>query len=115
MGRATRLRTVGWPGETLTEASAQTWLDWHEDFLVKGNNDSAHERNGKLSFLSPDYQHVLGEVRLFNLGIFRLEPAPPARRRGSGRQPHRRAVRRADGTGRQPVTPFAFSGRRSRP
>jgi hypothetical protein len=39
---------------TLAESSARTWLDWHDDFLVKGNNSSTNERQGTLTFLSTD-------------------------------------------------------------
>jgi len=59
---------------TLAESSAQTWVSWFDDFVVKGNNDSTKERSGKLSFFTPDRKTVLGEVSFFNLGIFRLEP-----------------------------------------
>jgi len=61
---------------TLAESSAQTWLSWFDDFVVKGNNDASKERSGKLSFLAPDRKAVLGEVSFFNLGIFRLETEP---------------------------------------
>lgn len=57
---------------SLAESSAQTWNAWLEDFVVKGNNDSTKERNGTLSFLTPDHTSTLLEVKLFNLGIFRL-------------------------------------------
>jgi len=59
---------------SLAESSAKTWAAWRDDFLVKGNNDDSQERNGKLVFLAPDLKSPLGEIRLFNLGIFRLEP-----------------------------------------
>ena len=61
---------------SLAQATSQTWTAWFDDFVVKGNNDDAHERNGKLSFLTPDRKSTLAEVRFFNLGIFRLEPEP---------------------------------------
>ena len=61
---------------TLPESSAQTWLSWFDDFVIKGNNGPEHERNGRLSFLAADRKTVLGEVSFFNLGIFRLEPEP---------------------------------------
>jgi len=61
---------------TIPTAAAKTWLDWREDFLIKGNNATSAERNGRLVFLTPDRKGSLGEVRLFGLGLFRLEPRP---------------------------------------
>jgi len=63
---------------TLPESSAQTWLAWHDDFLLKGNNTGENERQGTLTFFSSDQRapRALGAVHLVNLGIFRLEPRP---------------------------------------
>ena len=57
---------------TLAEQSAQTWLDWFEDFVVKGNNGEGNEKTGALVFLSANRQTELGRVNFFNLGIFKL-------------------------------------------
>ena len=57
---------------SLSEAGAQTWLDWHEDFVVKGNNDDSQERDGRLSFLAPNMKEEFAAVKLYNLGIFRI-------------------------------------------
>jgi tail tube protein gp19 len=59
----------------LSDASAQTWLDWHEDFVIRGNNGQDHERNGMLELLSPDLRTVLVRIRFFNMGIFSVGPA----------------------------------------
>jgi hypothetical protein len=56
----------------LSEAGAQTWLDWHDDFVVKGNNDESQERDGRLVFLAPNMKDELAAVKLYNLGIFRI-------------------------------------------
>jgi hypothetical protein len=61
---------------TLAESGAQTWFDWHDDFVVKGNNDETREKGGSLTFLAPNLKDELGEIRFFNLGIFRLAPLP---------------------------------------
>lgn len=63
---------------TLAESASQTWTAWFDDFVVKGQNSDEDEKNGKLSFLTPDLKSTLAEVRFFNLGIFRLEPEPKA-------------------------------------
>ena len=57
---------------TLPEASGATWIAWHEDFLVGGNNDDTREKSGRLHFLAPDMAHELGRIDLFHLGIVRL-------------------------------------------
>lgn len=57
---------------TLAESGAQSWLDWFDDFVIKGNNDGAKEKSGSLSLLSPNQQEVLARVNLFNVGIFKL-------------------------------------------
>jgi len=56
----------------LAESSAKTWLDWAEDFIVKGNNDDSHEKNGKLTFLTSDLSEELVRVTFHNLGIFKV-------------------------------------------
>jgi hypothetical protein len=57
---------------TLAETAAQTWIDWFEDFVVKGNNGEANEKTGSLIFLSPNRQTEIGRVNFFNMGIFKL-------------------------------------------
>ncbi|MGH2764414.1 MAG: hypothetical protein ACRDKA_00635, partial [Actinomycetota bacterium] len=59
---------------TLSESGAQSWLDWHEDFVIKGNNDDSQERNGRLAFLAANQKDEFAAVKLFNLGIFRIAP-----------------------------------------
>jgi phage tail-like protein len=57
---------------TMAEVTAQTWQDWHENFVIKGNNDEAFEKGGTLEFLSPNRQDVLLTITFFNLGIFKI-------------------------------------------
>jgi hypothetical protein len=57
---------------TLSESGAQSWLEWHDKFVIKRNNDDSQERNGRLSLLAPNLQDELAVVRFFNLGIFRI-------------------------------------------
>ena len=61
---------------TLAESHAQTWRDWHEDFVVRGNNSEAQEKGGSLELLAPNRQDVLARLAFFGLGIFRLAPLP---------------------------------------
>src|SRR5918996_4501079 len=39
---------------TLAESHAQTWVHWHDDFVVKGRNDDTQERSGTLELLAPN-------------------------------------------------------------
>jgi len=58
---------------TMAEETSESWRRWFDDFVVKGNNDQSKERNGTLTFLSPDHQSELARVRFFNVGIYSLE------------------------------------------
>ena len=56
---------------------AQTWLEWHEDFVIRGNNDEKREKKGSLTFLGPSRQKPLARVNLYNLGVFSLASDRP--------------------------------------
>lgn len=60
---------------TFAQATAKTWTDWHEDFVVAGNNGDDFERTGSLSFLSVNMKKELGRIELGHLGIVRLQAA----------------------------------------
>jgi phage tail-like protein len=55
--------------------SAQSWVDYHDDFVIKGNCWEDKEKSGELVFLSPNRQTELAAVKFFNLGIFKLSAA----------------------------------------
>jgi hypothetical protein len=57
---------------TVSAAHAADFVTWHEDFVIKGNNDQTHEKEGKLEFLSPDLKEVLFTLTMRGLGIFRI-------------------------------------------
>ena len=59
---------------TLPESVAKPFYDWHEDFVIKGNNSSEGEKNGKLEYLTPNLSEALFTLEFFNLGIFKLAP-----------------------------------------
>jgi phage tail-like protein len=59
---------------TLAEVGAQSWMDWHEDFVIKGNNADAMEKKGALVFLAPNFKAELARINFAGLGIFRLAP-----------------------------------------
>ncbi len=58
---------------TLAESTAQSWLDWHESFVVKGNNDESFEKNGTLTLLALNRKDVLAQIKFYNMGIFRVD------------------------------------------
>jgi hypothetical protein len=60
---------------TLAQSSAQSWFDWERSFVVEGKNDDGQEKSGNVVLLGPNLADVLGEIRLFNLGLFRLADA----------------------------------------
>ena len=57
---------------TLPEAGAQTWQAWFDDFVIKGNNTDAQEKNGSLVFFAPNNKDLLATINFFNLGIYAL-------------------------------------------
>jgi hypothetical protein len=56
----------------LSESGAESWRQWHDDFVVKGNASDKSERSGRLVLLGPNLKDELAEVRLHNLGIVAL-------------------------------------------
>ncbi|HEY8198080.1 MAG TPA: phage tail protein [Gemmatimonadales bacterium] len=58
---------------TLPASYASTWVNWHDDFVVKGNSGTAQERNGAIVYLDPSRKVELGRVNLMNCGIFALD------------------------------------------
>ena len=59
---------------TLAESSAQSFFDWHEDFVINGNNGSESEKSGKLEYLTPNLGEALFTLNFQHLGIFKLAP-----------------------------------------
>lgn len=59
---------------TFPELDSKDFYDWHEDFVIKGNNGDDKEKGGTLEYLTPDLQTVLFTLTFHNLGIFKLTP-----------------------------------------
>ena len=59
---------------TLAESHAKEFFDWHEDFVIKGNNGQDKEKGGSLEFLTPNLSETLFTITFENLGIFKLTP-----------------------------------------
>jgi hypothetical protein len=62
---------------TLPESSAQPFFAWHEDFVIKGNNSPAYEKNGSLEFLESDRKGVAFKVAFKGLGIRKVARQRP--------------------------------------
>lgn len=62
---------------TLAEADSQAFYDWHENFVIKGNNADDKEKTGKLEYLSTDLKTVLFTIEFANIGIFKVDSAKP--------------------------------------
>ena len=59
---------------TLAESGAQSFFDWHQDFVINGNNGSENEKNGMLEYLTPNLAETLFTITFQHLGIFKLAP-----------------------------------------
>lgn len=59
---------------TLPESNAKEFYDWHEEFVIKGNNGADKEKNGTLEYLTPDLKQAIFTLEFKHLGIFRLAP-----------------------------------------
>jgi len=57
---------------SLSESSAQSWVDWHKSFVIDGNSGRGEQRDGSLLLLAPDLQSQLARIELVGLGIFSL-------------------------------------------
>jgi hypothetical protein len=59
---------------TLPELHAKPFYDWHEHFVIKGNNGPDQEKSGTLEYLAPDLGKDLFTLTFSHLGIFKLTP-----------------------------------------
>ena len=61
---------------TVAESHASDFVAWHQDFVIKGNNGEAQEKNGSLDFLAANLKDVLFTIGFSHLGIFKLAAEP---------------------------------------
>jgi len=65
---------------TVPDQYSRGFFDWHQDFVIKGNNDDSKEREGTLEYLSA-LNEKLFELRFNHLGIVKVgqssDPAGP--------------------------------------
>src|SRR5579862_469942 len=58
---------------TLPESTAGPFYDWHQSFVVQGNNGDDQEKSGSLQFLAPNLSQVLFTLTFSHLGIYAIE------------------------------------------
>ncbi len=59
---------------TTSELAADVLVDYHQDFVINGNNGQEREKGGTLEYLAADGKTVLFSLTFKNLGIFKLAP-----------------------------------------
>jgi T4-like virus tail tube protein gp19 len=59
---------------TLSEKTAEPWYQWHEDFVIMGDNAPGKEKTGALHYLTQDLKDDLFTLDFHGLGIFKLAP-----------------------------------------
>lgn len=58
---------------TIPAGSVGPFKDWHQDFVIQGNNDETKERSGSIDCLRPDGKAFF-TIRFSHAGIFGLTP-----------------------------------------
>jgi len=56
---------------TLPEASANSFNDWHQQFVMNGNNTSGLEKSGTLAYLATDGKELF-DLHFEHLGVFKI-------------------------------------------
>lgn len=59
---------------TLAESHAKEFYDWHDNFVIKGQNADDQEKSGTLTYLAADMKTELFSINFHHLGIFKLTP-----------------------------------------
>jgi hypothetical protein len=59
---------------TVAESHAKEFYDWHQDFVINGNNGDDKERGATLEFLAPNLHDTLFTLTFQHLGIFKITP-----------------------------------------
>ncbi len=70
----------------LPESRADSFYNWMDDFVIKGDNGANAEKTGTLRYLAPGHQHAYFVVTLHNLGIFRVAPVKIESGKQAGRR-----------------------------
>lgn len=54
---------------TIPAADRQSWLDWHQKFVIQGNNSDSAEQTGIIDLLDPTLKNIMASVTLTQVGI----------------------------------------------
>jgi hypothetical protein len=57
---------------SISSADGDAWMQWRDQFLVKGDNSDEQEKNATLSLLDPAMKNALLSLSLSNVGLVRL-------------------------------------------
>ena len=55
-------------------SNAAGFYNWHQSFVIEGNNGQNQEKNGTLQLLAANLKDAFFTLQFKNLGIFRLDP-----------------------------------------
>ncbi len=58
----------------MPESNAKEFFDWHDKFVIKGENGDNSEKGGALEYLSSDLKTTLFTINFEHLGIFKISP-----------------------------------------
>lgn len=61
---------------SVAESAASPLYDWHDDFVIKGNNGQDKEKSGVIELLAEDAKPLL-TMQLSGLGVFRISSEQP--------------------------------------
>jgi hypothetical protein len=62
---------------TISTLDAKPWLDWFDDFVIKGNNQQANELTGAIVNLAPNKAAEIARLDLAGVGIRAIEIFAP--------------------------------------
>ena len=58
----------------IPEPDAPKWYDWHDDFVIKGNNGQDAEQGGTLTYIDADLRTTLMTLGFSGVGMFKIAP-----------------------------------------
>ncbi len=62
---------------SMSEAHAETWYQWHEDFVIMGNSEEAKHKQGSLQYLDTTlYEHRSSRPQFDQPPIIEVAPDP---------------------------------------
>ena len=59
---------------TISSADAKPWQQWHEEFVIKGNNSQDKEKSMQIDLLAPTMKDVIMTLDFSGVGIVAMRP-----------------------------------------